>query len=798
MKNTLKRVGALLIAAVMMIAMCVPVMAERQYVDLNTTYPTAADSAQVTVSGFEKGQVKEVWAYRIVDAEYDKNGQVGFSGYVAQKDLFREAAVIAAGGTPVSSDRVPIFGNVQKEDANGNKEYSYKGDGDTVVTVYKKADGSYVDASGAAVTIPNGKTPTPVTEYIAVYPTSAQLSLLAEDSTILGQTEGDGKIKLTASQDGTTYTGTVTVGEWMILATPADDSDTVYNPMLVSAYYVLNDNGEEKVTADPITANDAWDGKLEVKNAYTKSSRPTVLKEITNNSRENVAADSAKHGDDHAIGDSVDFKITSKVPSYSDEFLKFVQSVNNAEQAGNSYTTTETPIKYEIVDTMEKGLTYLPPVDNTKKITVYVGPMNQDGTPADGTEKYELGAPGAQGFTAKTADNKNVLTYTYVYDTQDSSKIIGYKLAFDQAYILSHDNKTVTVTYSAKINEDAATVNYDPNENTVDVTYTIGHEPTETSGGTFEFEEKTLEDKTYHYTFEIDGDVLGETEEKDDDSNPDTPDETEHRTHELIKLDENGNTDKNQTEADDGTGTTTTKHVTNPLAGAIFELTRTDAKKGNPAEVYYSISNEDGLFGPASGGKKYKDASNVEHDIKGFKGLDAGVYTLKEVEAPDGYSLNKAEYVIIIEAEYYSEDAPANSANQYKKGMLKDYKIAVMNKADVAGDLDAINAGTKKIANLDSSKYSLTQHTATYTLTKDVNNTPNDTTDDAEEAQLVTSVEDKDLTGAIAQASTLIKNTKLTDLPSTGGMGSYLFTVIGVAVMAVVAGSYFKSRAKKA
>ena len=112
----------------------------------------------------------------------------------------------------------------------------------------------------------------------------------------------------------------------------------------------------------------------------------------------------------------------------------------------------------------------------------------------------------------------------------------------------------------------------------------------------------------------------------------------------------------------------------------------------------------------------------------------------------------------------------------------------------IAMCVPAMAAG-RTYVNLDT-----TYPTATYTLTKekvDVNNTPNDTTDDAEEAQLVTTVEDKELT-TVLQASTLIKNTKLTDLPSTGGMGSYLFTIIGVAVMAVVAGFYFRSRAKKA
>ena len=41
-----------------------------------------------------------------------------------------------------------------------------------------------------------------------------------------------------------------------------------------------------------------------------------------------------------------------------------------------------------------------------------------------------------------------------------------------------------------------------------------------------------------------------------------------------------------------------------------------------------------------------------------------------------------------------------------------------------------------------------------------------------------------------------IKNTKLSSLPSTGGMGTYLFTIIGVVVMAGAAGAFFISRRK--
>ena len=41
-----------------------------------------------------------------------------------------------------------------------------------------------------------------------------------------------------------------------------------------------------------------------------------------------------------------------------------------------------------------------------------------------------------------------------------------------------------------------------------------------------------------------------------------------------------------------------------------------------------------------------------------------------------------------------------------------------------------------------------------------------------------------------------MSDTKLNSLPSTGGMGTYLFTIIGVVVMAGAAGAFFISRRK--
>lgn len=49
---------------------------------------------------------------------------------------------------------------------------------------------------------------------------------------------------------------------------------------------------------------------------------------------------------------------------------------------------------------------------------------------------------------------------------------------------------------------------------------------------------------------------------------------------------------------------------------------------------------------------------------------------------------------------------------------------------------------------------------------------------------------------ATLTATTSMADTKLSSLPSTGGMGTYLFTIIGVVVMAGAAGAFFISRRK--
>lgn len=121
---------------------------------------------------------------------------------------------------------------------------------------------------------------------------------------------------------------------------------------------------------------------------------------------------------------------------------------------------------------------------------------------------------------------------------------------------------------------------------------------------------------------------------------------------------------------------------------------------------------------------------------------------LQETKAPDGYSLNPVKIPVEIKASY-NED-----------GMLASYQILVDGKV-------VEENGTEK-----DSKY-----TATYEkIDNEIVVKPGDVNSDTQN----------------------IPNTKLISLPSTGGIGTTIFTIGGCAIMIIAAGLYFASRRKTA
>lgn len=315
MKNLFKKIGALLMTAIMVLSMCTAVFADGQE-------PKATDTAEVTVNNVEAGLT--VTAYQITKARYQAGK--GFLGY-------------------------------------------------------EKVDSSY-----------------DIGDVLA--PTADEVAALAK--VVAGRADG---VKL--SGNGTTYTGQLNAGYWIILVTAGTKTPAkVYNPMLAGVYYSKNGT-DNTMTSNPVNAADHW--SLEGDNPYAKSNDVTVDKVIVNPGSGN------NKGDDVAIGDTVNYKITSKIPEYSAE-----------------YNTDTSQVKYTIHDTLD-GLSV-----NADSVVVKVGDQ------------------------AVTASND-----TFTLTAQDQT----LRVEFKKAFILNNGGKDVEVTYAATLTEEEK-VNFDAHTNTVYVEYT--------------------------------------------------------------------------------------------------------------------------------------------------------------------------------------------------------------------------------------------------------------------------------------------------------------------------------------
>lgn len=305
-------------------------------------------------------------------------------------------------------------------------------------------------------------------------------------------------------------------------------------------------------------------------------------------------------------------------------------------------------LKFEIKDTLSEGL------DAAEEIVVMEGSKKLAET------KYEVSKSGRT-FTIK----------------------------FKKEYLLSGNAaKDITVTYKAKLNEHAKT-GFDANTNEVNLIYS-------NSPST---EDNSKKDKTYHYTFDIDGNVGGTNK---------------LQGKEIIKVG-----------VDKLTGDVIKKVLTKDL-GTTPEKKLPDAE----FEIYKAGPN-----GKATGSALKKATTNSEGLMK-FTGLDAGKYVLKETKPPKGYVLNDREIPVEITATLNDD------------GTLKSYTVTIDGKAT-------------------------TTYTGSY-----------------QGGTVTTKVEDNSESG-------LFQNVKPGGLPSTGGVGTYLFMLVGGALVAMAIVLYIRNNRKQ-
>lgn len=515
--------------------------------------------------------------------------------------------------------------------------------------------------------------------------------------------------------------------------------------------------------------------------AYAKKSTPTVEKNIVKASvtksytdtaglKTNAAQGYSKY-DDVSEGDTVTYDVLVQVPYYA-----------------KNYFTDEDQFIFSITDTQHEGLA---PVQ-LKNIEIYAAQsakLDAQAIATDliGTNVYE------------NASKKEQLGANNYKITVGDAKKNQFTVNFTKDWVLDHPGEMILVRYTTTVTDDAAKgLNGNPNE--VFFEYTTQRTDKDGQG---------IPRRGYKFDFAIQY-TFSPT---------------------AFKLAEDGTvvqtTGDSQVTVEDQADIAKSEEATKPLAGARFKLQRVGTHY-NADNVFkatgYDIPKDTAKWKAATAADEKDPKKSWEgyqtwfltSDEKGMikfdsarDGIDEGIYILQEIEAPKDYTINDKIYVIDVNPTF-DTNVQRFIGTDVKIGMAAGKNLSDINLANALKSMTFVDGTnydydeygkllrsytysewvSNQIDSYDGKVSDLTAATAaqdsTVNPTKGAQTEIHKTvvsykTNAAGETQKVaeTKSSNTDLIGII--------NTKLTRLPSTGGVGTMLYTMGGFALMGVAA-----------
>lgn len=540
-------------------------------------------------------------------------------------------------------------------------------------------------------------------------------------------------------------------GMYLVIVSTSGTADglvRVYNPMIVS---LAPDQETGDLAGGTVDSKSNFAGGSTANIAYAKSSEPTFDKYITRNRTEGSETDNDKAN--HNKGN---------------------QGISDTTNVLNDNTSGET----EKGDTANKGDTVwfeintTIPVyaDNYDNPTFVIHDQLSDGLNLDRDSIQVLvgGSPLAStnysiAFTPKTKSGKV------------SEK---FDITFTSDYLKSTQGvlpqKDVVVKYKAVVRDDCDE-NFDPETNEAYITYT--HKP----GSTKDSDKK----KTYHYTFSINGHINGEGSTL---------------LREVVKVGVNKDgvwVYEESQKASNG--------WVEDIEGATFNLYKADqmnndvsAPKANAEICRTAYSAADGrLVGGTYDGKTYT----------GLDRLDAGVYYLVEQSVPSPYKVNSLPIKVEITSNLNADGTLDWYKVQVGDVVAGEYKAVYGTGKDAEGEPEITGYQIKNGGEWTTGKTAAQAvESATGTApVKPVKADYDNATDNKINGKTYQQALNDWFTACKnyfaqndpdAEAAD-IANNKTGTLPSTGGMGTIMFTIGGIVIMALALFLLFGSRRKQ-